>query len=151
MPPFIGGMPVPFTLRRSLARDVFQTPLADFLLAHQELLNLLRHRHGEAVHEPDVLRDFEVRDFPLAERLDFFRGGVLAGFELYPRQHGFAQAGVGDADDIDRSEEHTSELQSLRHLVCRLLLEKKTNNQYLTHHPKRHNTTCTKLTTPAAT
>src|SRR5947199_3665417 len=26
---------------------------------------------------------------------------------------------------IDRSEEHTSELQSLRHLVCRLLLEKK--------------------------
>src|SRR5262245_62761078 len=25
-----------------------------------------------------------------------------------------------------RSEEHTSELQSLRHLVCRLLLEKKT-------------------------
>src|SRR5438045_8398022 len=26
---------------------------------------------------------------------------------------------------IDRAEEHTSELQSLRHLVCRLLLEKK--------------------------
>src|SRR5947199_5631784 len=26
---------------------------------------------------------------------------------------------------INRSEEHTSELQSLRHLVCRLLLEKK--------------------------
>src|SRR5437899_9233169 len=30
-----------------------------------------------------------------------------------------------------RSEEHTSELQSLRHLVCRLLLEKKNiNNKY---------------------
>src|SRR5262245_63908244 len=28
-----------------------------------------------------------------------------------------------------RSEEHTSELQSLRHLVCRLLLEKKKNTQ----------------------
>src|SRR5258705_641888 len=27
-----------------------------------------------------------------------------------------------------RSEEHTSELQSLRHLVCRLLLEKKKHN-----------------------
>src|SRR5262245_41370908 len=26
---------------------------------------------------------------------------------------------------LERSEEHTSELQSLRHLVCRLLLEKK--------------------------
>src|SRR5438045_7648575 len=29
----------------------------------------------------------------------------------------------------ERSEEHTSELQSLRHLVCRLLLEKKKNNK----------------------
>src|SRR5262245_63318815 len=28
-----------------------------------------------------------------------------------------------------RSEEHTSELQSLRHLVCRLLLEKKKKKQ----------------------
>src|SRR5262245_64945869 len=28
-------------------------------------------------------------------------------------------------DPLTRSEEHTSELQSLRHLVCRLLLEKK--------------------------
>src|SRR5947199_4044130 len=31
-----------------------------------------------------------------------------------------------------RSEEHTSELQSLRHLVCRLLLEKKKKNKRLT-------------------
>src|SRR5262245_65592528 len=29
------------------------------------------------------------------------------------------------AKPLPRSEEHTSELQSLRHLVCRLLLEKK--------------------------
>src|SRR2546430_5017901 len=29
------------------------------------------------------------------------------------------------ADDADRSEEHTSELQSQSNLVCRLLLEKK--------------------------
>src|SRR5437899_6582115 len=35
-----------------------------------------------------------------------------------------------------RSEEHTSELQSLRHLVCRLLLEKKKDyrfNAFITH------------------
>src|SRR5258705_4206440 len=31
-----------------------------------------------------------------------------------------------------RSEEHTSELQSLRHLVCRLLLEKKKNTILVT-------------------
>src|SRR2546422_8475514 len=30
---------------------------------------------------------------------------------------------------MDRSEEHTSELQSRLHLVCRLLLEKKKKNQ----------------------
>src|SRR5688572_31357096 len=30
----------------------------------------------------------------------------------------------------DRSEEHTSELQSQSNLVCRLLLEKKNNNMY---------------------
>src|SRR5690554_7925602 len=32
---------------------------------------------------------------------------------------------------FSRSEEHTSELQSRPHLVCRLLLEKKKNNQSL--------------------
>src|ERR1035438_10608472 len=32
---------------------------------------------------------------------------------------------------VVRSEEHTSELQSLRHLVCRLLLEKKKKTQVL--------------------
>src|SRR5258705_6457929 len=31
-------------------------------------------------------------------------------------------------ESVPRSEEHTSELQSLRHLVCRLLLEKKKRN-----------------------
>src|SRR5258705_5247746 len=30
----------------------------------------------------------------------------------------------------ERSEEHTSELQSLRHLVCRLLLEKKKKSRH---------------------
>src|SRR2546429_9864589 len=33
--------------------------------------------------------------------------------------------------DVDRSEEHTSELQSRLHLVCRLLLEKKKQQQPL--------------------
>src|SRR5690554_864042 len=33
-------------------------------------------------------------------------------------------------EDIRRSEEHTSELQSRPHLVCRLLLEKKTPDRF---------------------
>src|SRR5258708_12956922 len=36
----------------------------------------------------------------------------------------------------DRSEEHTSELQSPDHLVCRLLLEKKNKSRH--HHPQDH-------------
>src|SRR5437899_8712246 len=50
---------------------------------------------------------------------------------LAPLMRGRFLRGHNVADN--RSEEHTSELQSLRHLVCRLLLEKKkkkyTNNQ----------------------
>src|SRR5690348_17475942 len=38
-----------------------------------------------------------------------------------------AAAGIADDDPEGRSEEHTSELQSPVHLVCRLLLEKKNN------------------------
>src|SRR5437899_6063884 len=48
------------------------------------------------------------------------------------RTHGRTQESLEDCAAMSartraagRSEEHTSELQSLRHLVCRLLLEKK--------------------------
>src|SRR2546422_5791878 len=46
------------------------------------------------------------------------RGGGREGFA------GAAEA-LGEACALGRSEEHTSELQSRLHLVCRLLLEKK--------------------------
>src|SRR5687767_15666420 len=65
-----------------------------------------------------------------------FRSGALGARQL-------RAIGVGDAEgrlDVgrarlrhgaaDRSEEHTSELQSLAYLVCRLLLEKKKNPKY---------------------
>src|SRR3712207_7156445 len=35
-----------------------------------------------------------------------------------------------------RSEEHTSELQSRQYLVCRLLLEKKTNSRFVAQPPQ---------------
>src|SRR2546422_4673008 len=54
-----------------------------------------------------------------------------------------------------RSEEHTSELQSRLHLVCRLLLEKKKKNDNAptNHHNARHHacvtqTEATRETTP---
>src|SRR2546422_7230114 len=39
--------------------------------------------------------------------------------------HGGPEPDLQRLGDVDRSEEHTSELQSRLHLVCRLLLEKK--------------------------
>src|SRR5262245_53936922 len=56
-------------------------------------------------------------------------GGVAAGEAIL---HGVVLA----RKNFARSEEHTSELQSLRHLVCRLLLEKKKK----TTKPKRGST-----------
>src|SRR5258708_7992086 len=44
---------------------------------------------------------------------------------------GLALSGV-KPEDVPRSEEHTSELQSPDHLVCRLLLEKKKKRTYRT-------------------
>src|SRR5260370_11854173 len=38
------------------------------------------------------------------------------------------------ARGVERSEEHTSELQSHLNLVCRLLLEKKNNQTVIEHH-----------------
>src|ERR1039458_10862644 len=49
-----------------------------------------------------------------------------------------------------RSEEHTSELQSLRHLVCRLLLEKKTIYEWLSS-SLDSSTTRTRPLIPSAT
>src|SRR2546427_9549927 len=45
------------------------------------------------------------------------------------RRPAYAERGLQD-DRGDRSEEHTSELQSQSNLVCRLLLEKKKKRQH---------------------
>src|SRR5256885_12518660 len=68
-----------------------------------------------------------------------------APLDLQARVQGVPQA---VADKVDRSEEHTSELQSPCNLVCRLLLEKK---KKVTHHSTNSNTTrcviaCTQVT-----
>src|SRR3712207_6923689 len=49
-----------------------------------------------------------------------FRNGQCSGLAGFHLEN---SAAVGPS--IDRSEEHTSELQSRQYLVCRLLLEKK--------------------------
>src|SRR3712207_7771858 len=65
--------------------------------------------HAELAHQPEVIVGAPVL-------------GDLA----------FGDAQDVDAAHLDRSEEHTSELQSRQYLVCRLLLEKKKKTQSYT-------------------
>src|ERR1035438_6052771 len=55
----------------------------------------------------------------------YFDAGAIVRFPavMLPFTPG-RQQGIETLTPVPRSEEHTSELQSLRHLVCRLLLEK---------------------------
>src|SRR2546425_5718068 len=59
--------------------------------------------------------------------------GVVVLFARMPHARGMivAMAGLIGSMMVSRSEEHTSELQSLAYLVCRLLLEKKKKNKVL--------------------
>src|SRR3712207_6922377 len=54
-------------------------------------------------------------------------GQVTDGMDVVDRIEGLPTDGR-DRPREDRSEEHTSELQSRQYLVCRLLLEKKTQD-----------------------
>src|SRR5438876_3913399 len=68
---------------------------------------------------------------------------VKAAADFYQKAFGFAKRGIMNGPDgkaihaeltlrgTTRSEEHTSELQSPVHLVCRLLLEKKKPKYFL--------------------
>src|SRR3712207_6859129 len=58
-------------------------------------------------------------------------GVARPGDELRVRRRAPLDQRGAQAEGLDdRSEEHTSELQSRQYLVCRLLLEKKKNNHY---------------------
>src|SRR3989442_9599482 len=77
-----------------------------------------------AVH--DLVND----DRPLEVRAIRRSRGAGGHFVKVRRAVGVTSSGnpIGLGVVIDRSEEHTSELQSRPHLVCRLLLEKKNNS-----------------------
>src|SRR3989442_10692519 len=70
----------------------------------------------EVLYVPDVIRPTRI-----LPRFCFVAGGIEVSF---PISHSPTQN-----ETVLRSEEHTSELQSRPHLVCRLLLEKKKKNR----------------------
>src|SRR2546425_9546904 len=55
---------------------------------------------------------------------------TISGFSNFPYTVQ-ASSGLSPASWSSRSEEHTSELQSLAYLVCRLLLEKKKKQNHI--------------------
>src|ERR1035438_10702390 len=112
-------LPSFFVGRVGICRDQRRGKLADavFQVAVERggrLVGDIHHRTRLLGVRTDQQRDIVL--LPRSERL-VGRNGKHIGFD-----HRVAYA-AGVAGE--RSEEHTSELQSLRHLVCRLLLEKK--------------------------
>src|SRR5690606_41401223 len=117
-----------YALRRSLHRRRAEGACTRRVVAvgHgpsiDELVRLFRceRYHGldvVAACLPDGASDGDVTEVPVA--------GHFSDVPLVVDQ-------VGDERDVaERSEEHTSELQSRENLVCRLLLEKKKEKNYI--------------------
>src|SRR2546425_8525748 len=82
---------------------------------HDRVQVELRLRFVEVRLAPDLAPNLPLADSLLAQALDL----------SLPLRPGGVDIGRQVVGDEYRSEEHTSELQSLAYLVCRLLLEKK--------------------------
>src|SRR5947199_10011059 len=92
------------------------------VLLHQ----LLNERTGHVGRHLQIAMDQRAI---VQDRLGSVQGGNVRTLEEFPDRNLLApeQRLLHGGHPVGRSEEHTSELQSLRHLVCRLLLEKKKN------------------------
>src|SRR5258707_128713 len=81
----------------------------------------------------DLLSLEKLGKLNLDDQLSQVRAGLASAEAERDRVKGLYEglAGAGEAfvEALDRSEEHTSELQSRQYLVCRLLLEKKKKNR----------------------
>src|ERR1035438_8271599 len=96
-----------------------QAPPQNLEVVSKEIADLLNHSVSE-----NLLVDLSVENDARSKRLALVQEvqhHPLEGDVLHVDFHEVTE----DEKVVIRSEEHTSELQSLRHLVCRLLLEKK--------------------------
>src|SRR5262245_62636104 len=89
------------------------------------LRRYVRHRR-----QPRPKNDISASNWPASTSRPLMRIAVIVPPSLEPRARP-RRAAIDSRASRPRSEEHTSELQSLRHLVCRLLLEKKKENKEL--------------------
>src|SRR3989441_3959162 len=103
-----------FFLNDTATPEIYPLPLPDALPISKEL--------GMSPPQLEALPGEQELPASVLEMLGRRARGDAAGAHF--REQG-APAAVVDRAAVERSEEHTSELQSLAYLVCRLLLEKK--------------------------
>src|SRR2546425_9452530 len=109
---------MPYVAGESLRNRLFREellPLDEAVRIAVEVADALRYAHGQGF----VHRDIKPENILLVEQ-----HAVVADFGIARAVSAAGGARV-TSTGISRSEEHTSELQSLAYLVCRLLLEKK--------------------------
>src|SRR5690625_6605023 len=75
---------------------------------------------GGKMEQNETIKETVIREFLEETALNIHHPELAGAFTFSI----FSEGVISD----ERSEEHTSELQSRGHLVCRLLLEKKKNN-----------------------
>src|SRR5690349_14721773 len=110
----------------STSFEIIPATRADIPLIRQFILELAEYEKALPGEAPVTERDLAETLFgerPAAEVIIAYMAGQPVGFALFFHNYStwLGKRGVY----LERSEEHTSELQSRRDLVCRLLLEKK--------------------------
>src|ERR1039458_9961429 len=93
--------------------------------AHAQGAELVR-RFVEQVYIPQKYENGDWRR-ATGQQAEYLFRSILSDVRCYWPAYSWYPSSRNGYSELrhDRSEEHTSELQSLRHLVCRLLLEKK--------------------------
>src|SRR5207253_3715041 len=109
---------------QTCALPIYRTFASRFLCATCVLVKLAAGERSDGLRHRERLR---MKCSNVSTLADIARARKSGGGCRDARKGGLL---APERDAEDRSEEHTSELQSRGHLVCRLLLEKKNNHSF---------------------
>src|SRR2546422_946746 len=120
-----GRWRAPARVRVCTAPSMGSGAVEEAMLQHPDSgFSLLEGRREPSATPAATVHGVEIRSGDiLVSRGGYPTSALIARGNDYPGN--FSHVGLVHVDSISRSEEHTSELQSRLHLVCRLLLEKK--------------------------
>src|SRR3989449_5786102 len=127
----LGGFYATYLAERHGAKAVLLNPAIDPHVGLRAYLGPQRNLHTGASYELSEAHLREWRNF-YTERITPQRYLLLVetGDEVLDYRNAVARYAGAEQVVTQRSEEHTSELQSRLHLVCRLLLEKKKQRRH---------------------